>query len=239
MSVDAPKTLTNLDRSYNFHGMKTRIAILFCVLIPLISCENPVKKAARHATYSAYEMVGVEKRDLLKRRVDDARDEQGEAGKEFQNALKRLKAIYGFDGGNLEKEYDKLNSAYEQSVEQAQSVTAAVDKVESVATDLFKEWESEIDQIETASLKTSSRDQLRKTRARYNEMHKALSDSEARMEPVLKKLRDHVLYLKHNLNANAIGSLKTESLRIQGDIEKLIDEMNKSIASADKFIKEM
>jgi hypothetical protein len=51
------------------------------------------------------------------------------------------------------------------------------------------------------------------------------------------KLRDHVLYLKHNLNAQAIASLKGEAANIQDEIARLIKDMNASIAQADEFIK--
>jgi hypothetical protein len=56
------------------------------------------------------------------------------------------------------------------------------------------------------------------------------------MEPVLTRLHDQVLFLKHNLNAEAIASLKGETINIQAEISKLIDEMNRSIAEADRFI---
>ncbi|MBC7465986.1 MAG: DUF2959 family protein, partial [Bdellovibrio sp.] len=62
---------------------------------------------------------------------------------------------------------------------------------------------------------------------------------EAKMDPVLAKLKDHVLFLKHNLNAKAIAGLKTESGKIQGDIESLMKDMNNSISQADEFIKSM
>jgi hypothetical protein len=108
-----------------------------------------------------------------------------------------------------------------------------------VATDLFSEWEKEIKQISTPSLQSASRTQLRETRSRYDSLHSALKRAEDSMEPVLVKFRDHVLYLKHNLNAQAIASLKGEATNIQTDISRLIAEMNKSIAKADEFIEEL
>ena len=56
------------------------------------------------------------------------------------------------------------------------------------------------------------------------------------MEPVLVQFRDQVLYLKHNLNAQAIGSLQGETRDIEKEIIKLIADMNASIAQADSFI---
>ncbi|HXJ76240.1 MAG TPA: DUF2959 family protein, partial [Candidatus Dormibacteraeota bacterium] len=49
--------------------------------------------------------------------------------------------------------------------------------------------------------------------------------------------KDYVLYLKHNLNAQAIASLKGTATSIQADIGNLIAQMNQSIAKADDFVK--
>jgi hypothetical protein len=193
----------------------------------------------RSVMYSTYEKFGVHKRDLLKKRVIAARDEEKEAGEQFKDALTRLREMYGGSGSDLEKTYDKLKSEYDGSVEKAESVRQRVRDMETVANDLFKEWESELQEISSESLRASSRDQLRQTRGRYEDMHRALKRAEQSMEPVLTKFRDHVFYLKHNLNAQAIASLKGEAVSIQNDIARLIEDMNGSIQQADAFIKQM
>ena len=77
------------------------------------------------------------------------------------------------------------------------------------------------------------------TRQRYDEMVQALKKSEGSMEPVLRKLHDYVLALKHSLNAQAIGALGGESAKIQADVARLVEDMNASIAGADEFIRQM
>ena len=189
------------------------------------------------AYYAAYEQVGVYKRDLLKKRVVAARDEQKEASEQFKDALTRLKEMYGYDGGKLEKTYSSLQSEYEDCADKAEDVHKRIRDVETVAADLFAEWEKEIKQYSSPSLAESSRQKLRATRERYDSLHAALKDAERSMTPVLSQLKDHVLYLKHNLNAQAIASLKGEAASIQTDISKLIAQMNTAIARADEFIK--
>ncbi len=189
------------------------------------------------AYYAAWEKLGVEKRDLLKKRVVAARDEQQEAGEQFKDAMTRLKAITGFDGGKLEKAYNDLKVDYEDCNSKAAAVRKRVKDMETVAADLFSEWEKEITQISTPSLQSGSRQQLQATRERYEGLHTALKNAERSMTPVLTQFRDYVLYLKHNLNAQAIASLKGEATNIQVEISKLIAQMNQSIAKADEFIK--
>lgn len=191
----------------------------------------------RSTYYAAMEKVGVHKRDILKKRVVAARNDQKEAGAQFQSALDRLRELYRFEGGNLEKIYNELKRDYDRSKDQAAAVRKRIADVEAVAGDLFNEWETEIQQISSSALQAGSRQRLADARQRYEALHTALKKADASMDPVLVKLNDQVLYLKHNLNAQAIASLKGEVMNIQSEIFRLINEMNASIAKADEFIK--
>ncbi|MBX3017324.1 MAG: DUF2959 domain-containing protein [Bdellovibrionaceae bacterium] len=218
--------------------MKLGLMTMIAGVLLLAGCQSALNKVGRNAKYNAYEMIGVQKRDLLKREVAATKDDQKEASEEFKDALEKLKAVYAFDGGDLEREYRRLNSSYEDAEAQANAVRLRIKKVETTAGDLFEEWKKEIDQIETANLQAQSRKTLATTQSRYADMLNSLKKAESTMNPVLTKLKDHVLYLKHNLNAKAIGSLKGEGAAIERDINKLINEMNNSIAAADKFIEQ-
>jgi hypothetical protein len=55
---------------------------------------------------------------------------------------------------------------------------------------------------------------------------------------VLADLHDYVLFLKHNLNARAIGSLKSEATSIETDVDRLVRDIQKSINAAEIFLKE-
>jgi len=59
------------------------------------------------------------------------------------------------------------------------------------------------------------------------------------MQPVLKTFRDNVLFLKHNLNAQAIGALRSEFSGLESDIQRLISDMNRSIEDSNRFIQEL
>jgi DNA repair exonuclease SbcCD ATPase subunit len=186
--------------------------------------------------YAAWEKLGYHKRDILKERVVDARDEQAAASEQFKDALTRLKEVYTFDGGDLEKSYNQLQSQFDACQKRADNVRTRIRSMDTVANDLFAEWEKEIGQISNASMASSSRQQLQETRSRYMEMQAALKKAEASMDPILLQFRDYTLFLKHNLNAQAIASLKGESLNIQEEITRLIADMNASIAQADAFV---
>jgi hypothetical protein len=63
--------------------------------------------------------------------------------------------------------------------------------------------------------------------------------AEKTMFPVLDVLRDQVLFLKHNLNARAVASIRTELATVRRDVDSLIRQMESSIREADQFISQM
>lgn len=209
--------------------MRLRVfAGLIALLFLLTSCKS--------AYYSAWEKFGVYKRDLLKRNVQAARDEEKAASEQFKDALTRIKEMYGFNGGDLEKTYNTMQRDYDRSVERANAVHKRVKDVDTVANDLFREWQKEIGEISSEKLRADSQQKLHETQRRYDEMFAALKRAEKSMDPVLTRFHDQVLYLKHNLNAAAIASLKGESTDIQAEISRLLADMNQAISTADQFI---
>jgi ElaB/YqjD/DUF883 family membrane-anchored ribosome-binding protein len=195
--------------------------------------------ACSSAYYKTMEGLGIEKRDILVDRVEEARDAQGDASEQFASALDQFRATVNFDGGDLEKTYDRLNAEYEQSVSEAEEVSERVNAVENVAEDLFKEWEDELDQYSRADLRRNSASLLNDTRNRYKQLMASMRRAERSMQPVLDAFSDQVLVLKHNLNARAIGALRNELDSIERDTANLIAQMQKAIAEANTFIESM
>ena len=182
-------------------------------------------------------VFGYEKRELLKKSVEALQEDQQGAQEEFKDAMTRLKELYAFEGGDLEGVYNRVKSAYDDCVAQAGEVRQRIASMEKIASSMFAEWEQEIGQYSNPALAENSRRQLKETKDRYAQLSTSVRTSEESMQPVLVQLKDHVLYLKHNLNAAAIGSLRGEAGNIQGQIEQLIGRMNTSIAEAEAFIK--
>ena len=189
--------------------------------------------------YGTLEKIGIHKRDLLVGNVKDTRDAQEDAQEQFQDALERFGNIVTIENTNLKKAYNRLNDEYEDSRDAAEEVSDQIEQVEEVAEDLFAEWAQENKTYSDDVLRRDSENKLRDTQARYKEMHKSMKDAEASMQPVLSSLHDNVLFLKHNLNAQAVGSLKSTYSNLEGDIGVLVQRMNQSIARSDEFIKQM
>lgn len=189
--------------------------------------------------YNTMEKFGQEKRDILVKRVGKARDAQQETQEVFQDALEQFGAVVKFDGGDLQKQYDRMSAELERCEGRAEAVRTRIDDVDKVAQDLFREWAAEAKQFQNAAYRRDSEAKLRDTRRNYDQMLGAMRNAESRIEPVLSVFRDQVLYLKHNLNARALASLQDESAKIETDVNQLIRELSAAIAEADRFIQTM
>jgi hypothetical protein len=85
-------------------------------------------------------------------------------------------------------------------------------------------------------LRAKSEQQLRQTRARYDQMIGVRKRAEDKLEPALRPLRDQVLFLKHNLNAQAIAGLKGEVVQVDTQVSQRVAEIDLATAEANRFI---
>ncbi|MEZ9027666.1 DUF2959 domain-containing protein [Vibrio cyclitrophicus] len=191
------------------------------------------------AYYSAMEQVGYHKRNIMVDRVEDAKESQQDAQEEFSSALEALSSLTNFNGGDLEDMYNQINDKYQDSEKAAQNVSDRIAAIEDVSDALFAEWQSELDLYTSDSLRRSSEQKLRETKSSYQTMLSAMKRAEKKMDPVLNTLRDNTLYLKHNLNASAVGSLQGEFMSLEKDIAYAIEQMNAAIAESDKFLAQL
>lgn len=190
-----------------------RLVSLLVALLSVAGC--------RSTYYSAWEKLGKEKRDLLVDQVEAARGDQKETAEEFKDALTRLQEAYGKSGSELEGAYDRLKAQHGEAASSAAALRDRARKMDRIATDLFAEWEREIESFRDVDMRRQSTENLARTRVRYRSMAAALGRAEARMDPVLAKLGDHVTFLKHSLNAQAIGALEVERRDIERGIASL------------------
>ena len=210
--------------------------VFFILLFFFFSC---LVGGCSKTYYSAMEKVGKHKRDIIVDRVEEARDSQTAAQQQFKSALELFASVVALKYTDLKQAYNRLDQEYNDCSKAAQKVTDRINSVEDVAGALFEEWEDELDLYANNSLRRTSQRQLKETQSRYQQMLTSMQTAEMSMDPVLMTFHDHVLFLKHNLNAQAIGSLQSEFSSLEREIDELIQKMNTAIEQSNAFIVQM
>ena len=186
--------------------------------------------------YGAMKKLGKEKRDILVKRLVSGQKAQKEAKEQIQTTLEAFQNLTGFNGGDLEKIYKKLNGELEDADGRAKNVSEKIDSIEKVGNDLFKEWGQEIAGMRNASLRNQSQALLRQTQRRHQQHLHTMRVTEEKMSPVLRAFRDQVTFLKHNLNAKAISSLKQTAAGLDREVADLVKDLETSVREADAYI---
>jgi len=216
---------------------KTASEIIMCIRIIVASLVF-FQVGCSSAYYSAMEALGHPKRDLLVTRVEQARDSQKDAKEQFKTALEKFQSVVSFHGGDLEERYKSLDREFEKSKAEAGRVSNKIESVKDVAEALFAEWQSELRKYSNSRLRNESKRELEETRSRYGPLIQQMERAKDKMAPVVGAFQDQVLFLKHNLNARAISSIKGELLSVKGDVAKLVREMERSIDEANAFVRD-
>ncbi len=210
---------------------KIHPALFFILLNFLTGCSS--------VYLNTLESMGIPKREVMVHRVEKARDTQEETKEQFKSALHQFMTVSAFDGGDMEEIYNKLNDEYEASIKKSEQVKDRIEDIESVSDALFDEWEAELEQYSSSNLRRSSQQKLDQTRNHYHQLITAMKRAESKIKPVLAVFNDQLLFLKHNLNAQAISSLKGELHSVESDVASLIIAMEQSIDEANAFIRTM
>ena len=208
--------------------------LLILVILGLTACET-----TQNIKYGALEKVGIHKRDILVDRIKDTSNTQEDAKQEFKTAYEKLSELVDVQDNGLEKKYNKLKKAVEDSEERTAELKSRIASVDQVAEDLFKEWEQELGQYQNERLRNISANNLNTTKQRYAIIYQKMQQSYDKVLPVLRVLQDNTLYLKHNLNARAVSGLSGEVVSIENKVTDLIRQMEISIDESKQFIDQM
>ncbi|MFK7887636.1 MAG: DUF2959 family protein [Gammaproteobacteria bacterium] len=189
--------------------------------------------------YSALEKIGIEKRDILVDRVEDARDAQDETREELVSAYEALSELIDHDGGELEKRYRALDKAVDRSTEARDDLDERLTSIDRVSRDLFKEWDEELTLYTSETLRQDQTRKLGIARRQYAAMRERMQTARDRVNPVMSVLQDNRLFLKHSLNAQALNALRGQVATIDGQVQALIRDMQSAIDEANAFIANM
>lgn len=199
----------------------------------------------KDADYNAAEHNAVSTNETFKTRdnfivaIKDANSTQDAVKAQFQNASDQFMQLINFHGGALEDKYVELQKEYLKSKELLNDFQNKINKIKKSASNLFKEWDKEIEQYSDGKIQAKSKELKDESVKQYEMIIVLMERNEQNLEDYLKILGDNVLFLKHNLNSKAVFSLREVSAELQGNINDIILDIDNSITKTNEFIQHM
>jgi Protein of unknown function (DUF2959) len=160
----------------------------------------------------------------------------GDAKLQLAKTMLVYNAIFADDAKDRKSLYKKVQGEMDTMEKRRTEIGKAADEMKVEADAVFKSWADSMSAIENPDLRKRSEERLTKTKTRYAEIQAAGQKAQELYAPFLAGLRDQVTYLGHDLNAEAVASLKPDATKVNGNVQELNKQIDETIAVINKNI---
>jgi len=192
--------------------------------------------ALSHALAAQAQDEGVKRVEQLVKSAGSTVQAIGDAKLQFIKTIDVYNSILAEDAKDRKKLYKKLQSEMAATQEKRAEVGRRADHMRLEAGIVFKSWADSTVGIESPDLRKRSEERLEKTKDRCAEIQSAGQSAVDVYAPVMKALQDQVTYLGHDLNAEAVASLKPDAEKVNAQAQELTKRLDEAIAVANQNI---
>ncbi|MFT5286018.1 MAG: hypothetical protein ACI8TQ_002186 [Planctomycetota bacterium] len=185
---------------------------------------------------SAMETIGVDKREIMFERIEDASDAAVISSQRIDEAYQIYRGMIFEEAGDLYEAHDLLTFFLELCHDGAEDYQERIEKIQAVATPMFEEWKAESGEIHDDELRRKGRTNFTKAVTQYEQLMRAMRDVDADTTPLLNRFRDHVLFMKINLNTNAWDPLRKHDVDFANELSMLTRRMDVVQERIEKFL---
>lgn len=159
------------------------------------------------------------------------------ARQEVQLTLSRLQALASgkFEGRPTEA-YQAFKAAATRARTQAEKLEATVRPMKRTAIPVFEQWTDDLGDFHSSSMRRRSADRLDAARARYDAIIRAVGPAQSNYERFNAGMKDHELFLGHDLNATAIASVKDDVRAMVVLAQELDSHFARCLATTKEYI---
>ncbi len=168
--------------------------------------------------------------ERLAKKADALIDEIEAAQEQVRATLAAHDTLLFGNAADLRKPYRALDKEIERTGKQREAVRRRAEEAKAESTDYFRAWAGSLPLIENDELRERSEARLRDSRARFDGIIQAGLDAAAAYEPFIGRLRDQWNYLTHDLNPSGIESLRPDAQQFAEEGERLLAEIDDSLA---------
>jgi hypothetical protein len=117
--------------------------------------------------------------------------------------------------------HKELVKMIDRSEDQAEELRDAIQEMHAAAEPVFDQWTRDLEGFTNPEMRQRSQARLAAARERYDAVVAAVEPAVIRFDAVNETLRDHELFLSHDLNPAAVSVLQDDVRRLAGEAAEL------------------
>jgi len=159
-------------------------------------------------------------------------------------AKQKTRQVYATMNSLLAKEYQtEPGQAYrafvgslDESERHSEQLKSSVRAMRTAAQTVFEQWDVDLAQIASVTLRERSEARLEATRQRYQALFAAVRGAEVSYDGFHRSMRDLSLFLAHDLNKQAVAEVREDARRIADLVEDLDGRFERSLQAASRYL---
>lgn len=168
----------------------------------------------------------------LKKAAEGAEQSIQDVVNHVKGMLASYNTIVGGQAKNVQSEYKKLANDLKATDKKIQGTTKDLEAMNKQADKFFVQWEKELAEYSSDSMKEKSTARLDATKKRYQSLGQSLGEASKAFEPLMQNLNDQILFLGRDLSAEAIADLQDEAAELNQQAEDVYNNIETLLAKA-------
>ena len=206
------------------------LARSFAVVLPLTAL-------AACAIFSPGKSGGLARVDALVGWVERVHVESELSKERVRTAIDSLHAIVAQDfHGDVVVAYAELVEAIEGSRRQARKLRKSIASMKRSAEPVFERWSVDLEKFTSMQMRQRSRVRLADTRRRYDAVVDSADPAQTAYDEVNLILRDHALYLHHDLNPASVSEIGEDIRAVTSLAVELESRLDTCLDAAQTYI---
>ncbi|MBL8863659.1 MAG: DUF2959 family protein [Planctomycetes bacterium] len=138
--------------------------------------------------------------------------------------------------GDAAGEFAKFVELSERSERQSEILRRAAKPMQQLADDVFLRWTKDMESFGNSRMRQRSQSRLDETRTRFQSIVGATQAAQIALDSFHGDLRDHENFLRHDLNATSVASIRPDVRALGEDLRALDVRFDATVAAARAYV---
>ncbi len=138
--------------------------------------------------------------------------------------------------GDAVKAHEELVDVIDSSEDQANTLRKSIESMQADAEPVFDQWTKDLEAYSNPEMRQRSQARLAASREQYDAVVAAVEPVLVEYEAINETLRDHTLFLSHDMNPAAVATIQDDVRSVAKEASDLDGAFNAGRAAASAYI---